>query len=137
MDIRTLAFTFALTLVTGIIFGTAPAVAAGGIGILDALKSAGHTQNGNRRATRLRQFLVVAELGVSLVLLIGAGLLARSFIRLAKTGLGFPAENLLTLRVNLAGSRYAKADAQARFYDDLLGRVQRLPALKRAAVSTD
>ena len=137
MDIRTLAFTFALTLVTGIVFGIAPAVAAGGIGILDSLKSAGQMQSGNRRATRLRQLLVVAELGVSLVLLIGAGLLARSFIKLAKTDLGFPAENLLTLRVNLAGSRYARADAQARFYDDVLERVQQLPAVKRAAVSTD
>jgi putative ABC transport system permease protein len=96
--------------------------------------------------TRLRQLIVVAELGVSLVLLIGAGLLARSFLKLASTDLGFPPHNLLTLRVNLVGpengggpaaSLYATAESQSRFYDGVLERIKRLPMVLDAAVSTD
>jgi len=135
MDVITLTFTFALTLVTGLLFGMAPAVAAARVSIHDALKSGGHMLSGGRMAARLRQVLVVAELGVSLVLLIGAGLLARSFIKLAQTDLGFPAENLLTLRVNLVGAGYATADGQKGFYDDVLQRLSRLPIVRHAAVS--
>ena len=136
MDFPTLAFTFGLILVTGLVFGIAPAVAAAGVSIHDALKSGGHVQSGGRQAMRLRQLLVVAELGVSLVLLIGAGLLARSFAKLVQTDLGFPAENLLTMRVNLVGSRYVTAEDQARFYDDVLARLKQPPMVRSAAVST-
>ena len=137
IDLPTLVFTFGLTLVTALAFGLAPALAAAGISIQEALKSGGHTHSGGRRATRLRQFLVVAELGVSLVLLIGAGLLARSFLKLSRTDLGFPAENLLTMRLNLTGSRYRTAESQVGFYQDVLGRVGRLPGVRLAAVATD
>jgi putative ABC transport system permease protein len=137
MDLPTLAFTFGLTLATALAFGLAPALAAAGINIQDVLKSAGHTQSGGRRATRARRFLVVAELGVSLVLLIGAGLLARSFVKLSRTDLGFPPENLLTMRLNLTGSRYRTAESQVGFYQDVLGRVGRLPGVRLAAVATD
>jgi putative ABC transport system permease protein len=136
MDLPTLAFTLGLTVITGLVFGLAPAVAAAGVRIHDALKSGGHVQSAGRQATRLRQLLVVAELGMSLVLLIGAGLLARSFVTLAHTDLGFPAENLLTMRVNLAGSRYVTAEGQERFYDDVLTRLKQLPIVRSAAVST-
>ena len=134
MDVVTLAFTFALTLVTGLVFGMAPAVAAARVSIHDALKSGGHMLSGGRAAARLRQVLVVAELGVSLVLLIGAGLLARSFVKLAQTDLGFPAENLLTLRVNLVGAPYATAEGQKGFYNDVQQRLSRLPIVRHAAV---
>jgi putative ABC transport system permease protein len=137
MDVVTLAFTCGLTLMTGLVFGMAPAVAAAGISIQEALKSGGHTQSGGQGSSRLRQLLVVAELAVALVLLIGAGLLTRSFLKLSQTDLGFPPENLLTLSVNLVGERYAKAEGQARFYDDVLEGMKRLPMVRRAAVSTD
>ncbi len=137
LDISTLIFTFGLTVATGMIFGMAPALTAAGINIQDALKSAGHTQTSGRRAARLRHLLVVAELGVSLVLLIGAGLLARSFLKLAHVDLGFSTENMLTLRFNLTGSRYATAESQVRFYDDVLDRVKHLPQVRFVAVSTD
>jgi putative ABC transport system permease protein len=81
--------------------------------------------------------LVVAELGISLVLLIGAGLLGRSFIKLAHVDLGFSTENILTLRFNLTDSRYATAESQVRFYDEVLDRVKQLPQVRLAAVSTD
>ena len=137
MDVVTLAFTCGLTLMTGLVFGMAPAVASVGISIQEALKSGGQTQSGGQGSARLRQLLVVAELAVALVLLIGAGLLARSFLNLSQTDLGFPAEKLLTLRVNLVGARYATAEAQARFYDAVLEGMSRLPMVRRAAVSTD
>jgi len=137
MDVSTLAFTVAATLGTGLIFGMAPAVAATGANIYDALKSGGQMHSGGRGATRLRQLLVVAELGVSLVLLIGAGLLFRSFVKLAKTDLGFQAESLLTMRVNLAGLQYAKAAGQKAFYEEVLQRIKQLPMVRRATVSTE
>jgi len=121
MDVATLCFTFGLTLLTGLVFGMAPTVAAVGISVQEALKSAGHTQSGGRGSAWLRQLLVVGELAVALVLLIGAGLLARSFLKLSQTDLGFQGENLLTLRVNLVGERYATAEGQARFYNDVGG----------------
>jgi putative ABC transport system permease protein len=137
MDVSTLAFTVAATLVTGLIFGMAPAVAATGVNIHDALKSGGQMHSDGRGATRLRQLLVVAELGVSLVLLIGAGLLFRSFVKLAKTDLGFPAENLLTMRVNLVGLQYGKAAEQQAFYEEVLQKIKQLSMVRRAAVSTE
>ena len=73
LDLRTLAFCFALTLITGLVFGLAPAWGAAGTRIQDAFQSASYTHSGGRSATRLRQLLVVLELAVSLVLLIGAG----------------------------------------------------------------
>lgn len=137
MDVATLAFTFGLTLVTGLLFGMAPAWSAAGVNIQESLKAAGHTQSGGCGAARLRQLLVVVELGLSLVLLIGAGLLARSFVNLARTDLGFPAQNLLTLRVNLTGPRYTTARGQAGFYNDVLERMRHLPMVRSAALSTD
>ena len=137
LDAVALLFTLAATLVTGLVFGMAPALAAAGVSIQHALKSAGHTYSAGRGSIRLRQLLVVAELGVSLVLLIGGGLLARTFVKLAGTELGFPAENLLTLRANLAGSTFAAAEKNTRFYDEVLDRLRRLPMVRSAAVSTD
>lgn len=137
LDIRALGFTLALALATGLIFGAAPAITAAAVNIQDALKSAGGTQTGGRRIARIRKALVVAELSVSLVLMIGAGLLARSFLSLSQTDLGFPVQNLLTLRTNLTGSTYTSTPAQSAFYDDVLDRLRRLPAVRAAAVATD
>jgi len=121
-----------VTLITGLVFGMAP-VAAVGISIQEALKSTGHTQCGGHESTRLRQLLVAGELAVALVLLIGAGLLARSFL-LSRADLGFPAENLLTLRVNLVGDRYAKTEGQTLFYGHGLERLQHLPMVRRGGI---
>ncbi|MGH9722580.1 MAG: ABC transporter permease [Bryobacteraceae bacterium] len=137
MDATTLAFSLGLTLLTGLVFGMAPALTAAGVNVHGVLKAGSLTQTGGRSAARVRRLLVVAELSVSLVLLIGAGLLARSFLKLAATDLGFPSNDLLTLRVNLEGGEYATGESQARFYDDMLERVRPLPMVRAAAVSTD
>ena len=135
LDLRTLAFTCAITLLTGILFGIVPALSASGLHILDALKSGGLTQSAGGQ--RIRRVLVVTELAVSLVLLIGAGLLVRSFLKLADVPLGFPAERLLTLRVNLTSERYATGPGQMAFYNQALERIRGLPMVRSAAIATD
>ena len=137
LDLATLAFTSGLTLLTALVFGIAPALSASGVRIVEALKSAGHTQSGSHGAARLRRLLVVGELGISLVLLVGAGLLARSFLKLARVPIGFPTDHLVALRVNLTGRRYAPAAAQMSFYNEVLERIRRLPMVRSAAISTD
>jgi predicted permease len=135
LDLRTLTFSCAITLLTGILFGIAPALSASGVRILDALKSGGLTQSAGGQ--RIRRVLVVAELAVSLVLLIAAGLLVRSFLKLANVPLGFPPERLLTLRVNLMSERYATGPAQMDFYNQALSRIRSLPTVRSTAIATD
>ena len=137
MDLRTLVFTVGLTLITGLVFGLAPAIGISGVRIQEALKSAWAGHGGSRGSARFRRVLVVVELGVSLVLLIAAGLLARSFLNLSHTELGFPAADLLTLRVNLTGPEYTTAKSQERYYTQALERVRQLPMVRAAAFSTD
>ena len=137
IDVRTLAFCFLLTLATGLVFGMAPALGSARVRIFESLKAAGLSQGGSRGSTRVRQMLVVVELAVSLVLLIGAGLLARSFVKLARTDLGFNAATLLTMRVNLTGTHYTSSASQTAYYDAVMERVRQLPMLRSSAVSTD
>jgi putative ABC transport system permease protein len=137
LDVTTLGFSAGLTILTALIFGMAPAWTAGRIRIQEALKSTGPVHTGSRTAVQIRRLLVVTQLGIALVLLIGAGLLSRSFVKLATTDLGFPPGNILTLRLNLTGSRYATARNQVQFYGDVLDRVKQLPQVKGAAFSSD
>ncbi len=136
LDVTALAFTFALTLLTGLIFGMAPALELARLNIQETLKSSGHASAGPG-AARFRRLLVVAELSASLVLLIGAGLLTRSFLKMSAVQLGFQKEHLLTMRMNLAGPAYLAAENQTRFYRDALDRVRQLPMVEGAAVATD
>jgi predicted permease len=131
MDLRVLAFTMTLTLAASLLFGMAPALSVAGTHIQEALKSASLTHSGGRGAVRLRKLLVVAELGVSLVLLIGAGLLARSLIHLVHTDLGFQPDHLLTFRVNPIGPLDRN---YAGFYAEVLDRLQQLAMARSAAL---
>ncbi len=134
MDLRVLAFTVLLTLGTSLLFGMAPALFAARIEIQEALKRSGFVDSGSRRDTRLRKSLVVAELGVSLVLLIAAGLLVRSFVRLAHVPLGFNPDHLLTFRVNPIGPFDRN---YARFYGEVLERLQQIPTANSVALLSD
>ncbi len=136
MDWRVLVFTVALTLSTSMIFGVIPALSAARIHIQEALKSASLTYSAGRGAARLRKILVVGELAVSLVLLIGAGLLARSFQHLAHTELGFRSDHLLTFRVNPVAILSSARDYRP-FYSDILDRVQHLPMVRSAAIAQE
>jgi len=134
MDWRVLLFTVGLLLVTSVLFGIVPALSAASIQIHDVLKSSGRTQSGGRGAAGLRKVLVVAELGVSLVLLIGAGLVARSFLHLSQTELGFASDHLLTFRINPMGPLGSNYSG---FYQQVLEHIQDLPMVRSAAVTRD
>src|SRR5262245_7456996 len=101
-----LGFTFVVALLTGVIFGLVPAFEASNVKLNDTLKEAGRSLAGGARSRRLRGALVVAEIALALVLLVGAGLLARSFLRLRGVDTGFNARNVLTMRVTLPDARY-------------------------------
>jgi putative ABC transport system permease protein len=137
LDVRTLAFTAALTLLTGLIFGMAPAWTTVRISIHDTLKGASRTQSGGHATARLRRILVVTELSVSLVLLIGAGLLVRSFIKLANTELGFATRDVLTMRLNVTDARYRETVKRRHFADDVVNRVRQIPMVRYAGISTN
>ncbi len=134
MDFRVLAFTVALTLATSILFGMVPALSAAGIHVQESLKAAGLAATAGRGAARLRHALVVAELAVSMVLLIGACLLVRSFLKLAHTELGFRSDHLLTFRVNPIGPFDRN---YGPFYQAVLDRLQQIPLARSAALLGD
>jgi predicted permease len=116
------------------LFGLAPALSVARVQIQEALKSAGVAHSVGPGAARMRKILVVAELGASLVVLIGAGLLARTFLKLADTNLGFRSDHLLTFRVNPIGS-FNRDHSQ--FYNSVLDRLQHLPTVQSAALLLD
>ncbi len=134
VDASTSLFAVAVTVLTGLLFGMAPALSSLGFGVRDALKrdSRGSTSSGGARRTR--QALVVAQLGLSLTLLIGAGLLAKSFYRLRNVNPGFNSANVLTARINLTGPRYAELAGQREFVEKLLEGVSRMPGVEHAAI---
>jgi putative ABC transport system permease protein len=134
MDLRVLAFTFSLTLAAALLFGLAPALSAAATRIYESLKSGHMTHSGGPGGSRLRKILLVAELAVSMVLLIGAGLLTRTFLNLAHTDLGFRTDHLLTFRVNPIGPLDRD---YSTFYNSVLDRIQQLPAVQSAALLTD
>lgn len=127
-----LAFTFGISLLSGLLFGLAPAWQVSKPDLNDALKEGGrHSSSGSRR---LRSLLVISEVALSLVLLIGAGLLFRSFLALLKTDPGFNPEGVLTMNLNLPGAKYKDENQRAAFYSDLVQRVRTLPGVQSAAV---
>lgn len=134
MDLRVLGFTFALTLATALLFGLAPALYAAATRIYESLKSGHVTHSGGPGASRLRKILLVGELAVSMILLIGAGLLTRTFLNLVHTDLGFRTDHLLTFRVNPIGPL---DHDYSTFYHSVLDRLQQLPMAKSAALLTD
>jgi predicted permease len=132
-----LAFTFGVSLATGILFGAAPVWRAIRVDLNTSLKAGGRSGQGDGlglRRHRLRGLLVVSELALSLVLLIGAGLLIRSFVRLQSVPPGFTADGVLTMQLTATGARYRQDKAVAQFYQEVETRVSRLPGVKAEGV---
>ncbi len=127
-----LAFTAAVSLATGFIFGLAPAWKASKVSLNEVLKEGAGGVAGGGRGQKLRGILVASEIALSLVLLVGAGLLIRSFVKLQEVDPGFSADNLMSMRISLAGSKYSKADQRAAFFHQLFDRVEQFPGVVSA-----
>ena len=127
-----LGFTFVVSLLTGVVFGLVPAFEASNVKLNDTLKEAGRSLSGGPRSRRLRGALVVAEIALALVLLAGAGLLARSFLRLQGVDTGFNARNVLTMRVTLPDARYDQDAKVINFFSQALERMRALPGVEAA-----
>jgi putative ABC transport system permease protein len=138
---RVLVFTFALSLFTVLLFGLLPALQAVKADLRASLSAGGR---GGSRQGRLRPLLVVAEVALALVLLIGAGLMARSFVKLRQVDMGFTERNILTMRVPLPEAKYPfpgdnndlQIAAGLAFFEQLLARIEALPGVKAAAAGT-
>jgi putative ABC transport system permease protein len=132
MDNTVLAFTMLISLGTGIIFGLAPALHSAGDVKHDSLKEGGRTSTTALVSQRLRHALIVVELALSLVLLNGAGLLLKSFLRLQEVDGGFRPDHVLTMRISPPETKYARPEQLRAFYRDVVDRVSRLPGVQAA-----
>ena len=135
MDWRVLAFTLLVSALAGILFGTMPALQAARVDLNTTLRNeGGGASQGHYRST-LTSMLVVGQVALSLLLLIGAGLFLRSFVRLLNVDPGFEARNVLTMNLSLSTTKYGKQDQQIAFFDDVLRRVATVPGVRSAAAS--
>jgi putative ABC transport system permease protein len=128
IDVTALGFTLAVSLATSLLFGLAPALAASKPDLNQTLKEGGRGTAGGRR--RLRETLVVVELALALVMLIGAGLLLNSFLKLRAVDPGFNPRNALTMMVSLAGASQYVGPARETFYRQLTDRLTALPGVE-------
>ena len=135
IDLRVLLFTFGVSLLTGIIFGMLPALQLSRVDLQGALRDEGRGSSAGHGRARMKSLLVVGQVALSLLLLIGAGLVLRSFGQLLRVDPGFDSRNLLAMNVTLPTVKYAKPEQQIAFFDELLRRVRALPGVRDAAMS--
>jgi putative ABC transport system permease protein len=133
LDGRVFGFTLLVSLLTGVIFGLAPALQAAKTELTETLKEGGRSGEGARGA-RLRSALMIAEVAIALVLMVGAGLLLKSFWRLLQVNPGFDPRQALTFRLSLPDSKYPAPRAVA-FFEQLQARLQNLPGARSASVT--
>jgi putative ABC transport system permease protein len=137
LDWRVLLFTLGVSLLTGLLFGIAPALAATRQSLGHFLKEAGRGGAQGLAQNRLRSLLVVAEVAFSLVLLVSAGLLGHSFVRMLEVNPGFRPDHMVTMWMNFTGENYAAKGRSTQFLDQLLLRVAALPGVEGVAISND
>jgi predicted permease len=135
IDGKVLLFTFAVSMVTGLVFGLIPALQASNFNLNETLKEGGRDSGAGTRGNRIRSLLVIAEVAISLILLVGAGLLINSFLRLRGVDAGFRSDNLLTMRIVLPDLKYKEHAQRTAFYSDVINRVQALPGVESASVA--
>ncbi|HYO99657.1 MAG TPA: FtsX-like permease family protein, partial [Pyrinomonadaceae bacterium] len=133
LDRTVLGFTLGATAVTGLLFGLAPALQASKPDLNETLKDGGRTSAGTGRG-RVRALLVVSEIALSLVLLVGAGLLIKSFMRLQSVDPGFDPENVLTMTVFLNGTKYPQDEQHPVFFDQVVERARSLPQVEHVGL---
>jgi putative ABC transport system permease protein len=132
INLTVLAFTFAVSMLAGIIAGLAPVWHSTRTNLNEALKAGGRGDSGSSSHNRLRSVLIVSEVALSLVLLIGAGLMVRSFVEMLRADLGIKPENVLALQISLPREGYEDNSKKWAFYEQLLARVGVLPGVVKA-----
>jgi putative ABC transport system permease protein len=133
IDSKVLIFTLLVSLATGLIFGLAPAMQASSFNLNETLKEGGRDSAAGTRGNRIRGLLVIAEVAVSFILLIGAGLLINSFFHLRTLDPGFRVDHLLTAKVELSDTKYPDAQRRIAFFDEVVRRVRELPGVQSVA----
>ena len=136
VSLPVLGFTFGVSLLTGVVFGLLPALEAARFDPNDALKETGRGNTGSARSRRVRGAFVIAEVALALVLLVGAGLMIRSFTRLQGVDPGFDPKNLLTMRVLLPGSKYREEPQRVAFFRAAVERIKSLPGVRSASIAS-
>ena len=136
IDLRVLAFTFGLTLITGVLFGIAPALQMSRPNLSESLKDTGRGLGGSAKSNRLRGALVITEVAMTLVLLVAAGLLVRTIIRLGSVNKGFNSRNVLTMNIGLPSLKYPKPENVIAFYKQASERIAALPGVKAAGITS-
>jgi len=130
IDGTVLGFTILISLVTGVLFGLAPALRTMKMNLSEALKEGGRGGSEAPQRNRTRSVLVVAESAIAVILLVGAGLLIRSLLQLQNTNPGFDAKNVLTMRVDLPRQKYATPEKSSEFFAQLQDRIASIPGVE-------
>jgi putative ABC transport system permease protein len=136
LDLRVFLVTLVASVVTGIIFGLVPALASAKPELTEALKEGGRGSTTGARRNRVRNALVISEVALALVLLVGASLLLKSFARLQNVDPGFDPRNVLTMEISLPVAKYARGKPVTDFYAEMTRRVQALPGVEAAALTS-
>jgi putative ABC transport system permease protein len=134
LDGGVLVFTLVLSVLTGLLFGLAPALSATKLNLNESLKEGARSISSGRRQHRLRGALVVTEVALALLLLIGSGLLLKSFARLRTVELGFNPDRLLTMMVRLPSSNYKEHAQRVNYFQQTLANLQQLPGVEAAGI---
>jgi putative ABC transport system permease protein len=134
IDSRVLLFTLAVSILTSIVFGVIPSLQAGKTDVQETLKQGGNTVSDSIVGGWLRQLLVIVEVAAAVVLLIGAGLMIRSVMRIREVEPGLKPQNLLTAKMTLPRDKYKDAESAIRFHQQVLERVSNLPGVQSAAL---
>jgi putative ABC transport system permease protein len=137
VDAKVLGFTLALSALIGILFGLVPALQASKPELTATLKEGGRSSASGANLLSARSLLVVAEVAVALVLLVGAGLMIRSFSRLLDVNPGFSTENVLTMQISLPATKYSEPQQRRAFFRNLMDEIGRLPGVESVGAVTN
>jgi len=136
MDYTVFAFLAGICVLTGILFGLAPALQVSRTNVNEILKEGGRSNSGGTRVRWMTGTMVVLEIALTLVLLVGAGLMVRSFLKLYTLDMGFKTEHLMAMRIELPSTKYPNADARRAFFDRLEPRLASLPGADSLSFTT-
>jgi putative ABC transport system permease protein len=136
MDYQVLVFTALISVLTSVVFGLIPALGTRKLALRESLNESSRGSTTDRAGRRIRSILIVSEIAVAMLLLVGAGLLLRSFERLQRVASGFPTDHLLAADIPLSPTAYQKPEQKFEFYDRLLRRIAALPGVRSSGAAS-